>query len=85
MGRIDCCACRNCCREVTRVLVEHDILRLAKGLGITTDDFVFRLIRVVQNYSVCPIVFNIRGTQVNFCEYEKQIDQLVYQLYYLTE
>ncbi|MFO7986690.1 MAG: YkgJ family cysteine cluster protein [Desulfatiglandaceae bacterium] len=107
-GRIDCCACGNCCREVTPVLDDHDILRLATGLGMAKDhiierflvtdkhgdmifrntpcpmfsgnlctvydhrpeacrsfphlhkeDIVFRLIGVVQNCSVCPIVFNV--------------------------
>lgn len=107
-GRIDCCACGNCCREVTPVLDEHDVLRPATGLGISKDhfmqrfvirdkhgdmifrntpcpmlsgnlctvydhrpeacrsfpylhkaEFVFRLIGVVQNCSVCPIVFNV--------------------------
>lgn len=43
-SRIDCCACGNCCREVTPILSEHDILRLATGLGIGTSEFVQRFV-----------------------------------------
>ena len=107
-NQIDCCACGNCCREVSAGLDDQDVLRLATGLDIEKDkfkkrfltkdedgetifrdlpcpfqsgnlctvydyrpetcrsfphlhkdDFVFRLIGVVQNCSVCPIVFNV--------------------------
>ena len=106
--QIDCCACGNCCREVTPIFSDTDVLRLATGLGMSTgefverflikdedsdmilrdspcpfyagslctvydhrpddcrsfphlnkDEFVVRLIQVVQSYSVCPVVFNL--------------------------
>ena len=43
-GHIDCCACGNCCREVTPILSEHDIIRLATCLDISTSEFVQRFV-----------------------------------------
>jgi len=108
-GRINCCACGNCCREALPVLQASDVSRLARGLKLPEpqvvdrflvsgeeegkftfnkkpcpllsgnrctayesrpgdcrsfphlqkEGFVFRLIQVVENCSICPIVFNV--------------------------
>jgi uncharacterized protein len=42
--QIDCCACGNCCREVTPIFSEEDVLRLATGLGMSTGEFVERFL-----------------------------------------
>ncbi|HUV79637.1 MAG TPA: YkgJ family cysteine cluster protein [Candidatus Bathyarchaeia archaeon] len=109
-SKIDCKACANCCKMVTPVLDEDDIVKLSAGLGISTaefyeeylvededglkfkmkpcpflkdnscwlyayrpkdcrsyphlhkEGFVFRLMEVIANCSVCPIVFNVYET-----------------------
>ncbi len=41
-GRIDCCACGNCCRELLPTLDDDDVSRLATGLGTTPGQIVTR-------------------------------------------
>jgi hypothetical protein len=36
-SKIDCTACANCCKTVSPVLDEEDIVRFAKGLGISPE------------------------------------------------
>jgi Fe-S-cluster containining protein len=108
-SEIECTACANCCEQVTPLLYEEDIKRLARSTGdpvsqfkekylvegedegnfefnmrpcpflknkrcsqydarpkdcrsfphLHKPEFVFRLIGVVENCSICPIVFNV--------------------------
>ncbi len=106
-AQIDCTECGNCCKVLRSRIAEHDIERLAGGLGISRsqvierylelydnelyieqipcpflkdnkctvyeyrpDDcrsyphlhkphFISRLWSVIDNYSICPIVFNV--------------------------
>ena len=46
-------------------------------------DFVFRLIGVVNNYSICPIVFNVYETLKNklkseFIDFQEEFDEFGY-------
>ncbi len=48
--RFECTRCSNCCRHEPGYvfLSESDLQRLAKGLGMTQEDFVKRFCRVVE-------------------------------------
>lgn len=37
---IDCTACANCCREVHPAFSEDDVIRIARRLGISREDFI---------------------------------------------
>lgn len=83
--QINCTECWNCCKHTRPTLDKDDIGRFASGLQISTDelhnrslmpdsdmykeDFVFRLYGVLDNYAICPIVFNV---------YERLKDELQY-------
>jgi hypothetical protein len=72
-SEIDCTICANCCKEVQPVLDQEDIIKCCGGIGISVSqfkkkylkfdkeerNFVFRLWGVVENCSICPIVFNV--------------------------
>ncbi len=47
------------------------------------NDFVFRLIGVIQNYSICPIVFNVyealkHRLRSEFIDFQEEIDERDY-------
>ena len=45
-ARIDCRECANCCREVAPVLEPDDVERLAKGLSLTDEGCLDRLLAI---------------------------------------
>jgi Fe-S-cluster containining protein len=109
--QIDCKACANCCKKASFLIEEKDIIRLARGLNLSLEefkeryihdskkyngngytfnqlpcpflennrckvyrfrpgncrsfpylhkkDFVFKIINIIDNCSICPIVFNV--------------------------
>jgi hypothetical protein len=66
---IDCTACGNCCKAIQPSLKKKD--------------FVFRLIGVVNNYSICPIVFNVYEALKNklksdFIDFQEEFDEFGY-------
>ena len=72
-SEIDCTDCANCCKKVQPVLDQEDIKKFCDGFGISVSQFkrkslkphkeqgrfVFRLWGVVENCSICPIVFKV--------------------------
>jgi len=38
-SKIDCAACRNCCKELIPALEEEDIKRLSRAMELTVDQF----------------------------------------------
>jgi hypothetical protein len=72
-SEIDCTICANCCKEVQPLLDQEDIKKCCEGLKVSASqfkkkylksdkeerNFVFRLWGVVENCSICPIVFNV--------------------------
>ena len=45
-AQIDCCACANCCQDITPVLEPADVSRLAEGLGLTEEACFERLLEI---------------------------------------
>jgi Fe-S-cluster containining protein len=66
--QIDCCACANCCREVTPVLQEQDVDRLAIGLSISGEEVKEQFLTTDEDGDLvfgdhpCPLLENNRCT-----------------------
>ena len=43
--QIDCCACGNCCREISPVLSGYDVTRLATGLRVSKPEVIQRYLQ----------------------------------------
>jgi len=61
-SQIDCCACGNCCRNVTPILQEHDVDRLAIGLNLSREEATERFLVTDEDGDVifhdrpCPLL-----------------------------
>jgi len=61
-SQIDCCSCGNCCREISPVLFDDDIKRLASGLDITAEEVVSKYLTrdeggaYIFNQRPCPML-----------------------------
>jgi Fe-S-cluster containining protein len=58
--KIDCTACGNCCREVGPTLNQHDVERLAAGLGMNTSQVEARYLRPADSTSDFPWIMRER-------------------------
>ena len=62
--QIDCCACGNCCREISPLLSGHDVTRLAAGLRISEPEVIQRYLQPGEDEeglftfrdSPCPLI-----------------------------
>ncbi len=68
-GRIDCCACGNCCRELSPILHTSDVSRLARGLHLPETQVVSRFLAAgeqehtfIFNQKPCPLFSGNRCT-----------------------
>lgn len=127
-SNVDCTQCGNCCKIVGPILIQKDIEKLARSIGIQEKEFkaeylkededgnlvfkkipcpllksnlcthydsrpedcrsfphlhkeeqVFRLMQTVQNYSICPIVYNVyEELKIKFAD---EFDVFVFDFY----
>ena len=65
-GRIDCCACGNCCREILPTLDDADVSGLATSLGTSPDEVVAQYLTrdedddLTLNQRPCPFLVGNR-------------------------
>ena len=66
---IDCLSCSNCCRQMTPTFTSSDVRRISKHLGMSSDSFRERWLRLDQNgdWMNRSLPCQFLDTQTNMC------------------